>query len=154
MIVNKWNLRYFSIFKTQLDQLVHRVTEIKAKDPTNFQSHNDTKLLTAIYKAIRIEVPSNPNHRIYLLGATLGEKHKDWRRVKHLLPPRYRLFFRFLSTSKDIIYVWFNDENTLRKAGAATDVYNVFRTMLNSGKVPTKFNDLKTQSSQVEEIKN
>ena len=30
---------------------------------------------------------------------------------------RFRLFFRFDSASKVIIYAWVNDENTLRKVG-------------------------------------
>ena len=53
------------------------------------------------------------------------------------MPPRYRLFFRFASNpSKVIVYVWFNDEDTLRKAGSKTDVYETFKRMLARGLVP------------------
>ena len=37
---------------------------------------------------------------------------------------------------KLIVYVWFNDDGTLRKAGAKTDVYAAFRRMLERGEVP------------------
>jgi toxin YhaV len=35
-----------------------------------------------------------------------------------------------------IVYVWVNDEFTLRKAGSKTDPYSVFKSMLNAGDPP------------------
>jgi len=35
-----------------------------------------------------------------------------------------------------IVYVWINDEFTLRKAGSKTDAYAVFKSMLNAGNPP------------------
>ena len=59
------------------------------------------------------------------------------------MPERYRLFFRFASNPvKVIVYVWFNDEDTLRKAGAKTDVYETFKRMLARGVVPSDIGDL------------
>ena len=43
---------------------------------------------------------------------------------------------------KIIVFVWLNDEDTLRKSDARTDVYAVFRKMLESGKVPNDFGEL------------
>jgi toxin YhaV len=40
-----------------------------------------------------------------------------WRRAKFL--SRFRLFFRYNSKAKVIIYAWVNEENTLRKAGSS-----------------------------------
>ena len=34
------------------------------------------------------------------------------------------------------MYVWVNDEFTLRKAGSRTDAYAVFKSMLNAGDPP------------------
>jgi toxin YhaV len=43
------------------------------------------------------------------------------------MPDRYRLLFRFASRPVQlIVYVGFNDENTLRKAGSRTDMYEAF----------------------------
>jgi toxin YhaV len=68
--------------------------------------------------------------------------------VKKGMPDRYRLFFRFASKPiKLIVYVWFNDEDTLRKAGSKTDVYEVFKSMLSRGQVPASINDLVAEST-------
>ena len=59
------------------------------------------------------------------------------------MPDRYRLFFRFASHPlKIVVYVWFNDEDTLRKAGSKTDVYETFKRMLARGVVPRDIDTL------------
>jgi toxin YhaV len=84
-----------------------------------------TRLLASIYQAITQTVPANPQHADF----------------------RFRLFFRFASAPvKLIVYVWFNDEYTLRKAGSKTDVYETFRRMLQRGEVPDSIAQLLTQS--------
>ena len=85
--------------------------------------------------------------RIFVWGKTLGSEYGNWRRVKHGLPERYRMFFRFASKPvKLIVYVWFNDEDTLRKAGSKTDVYETFRRMLARGEVPESIEHLLVES--------
>jgi toxin YhaV len=70
--------------------------------------------------------------------------------VKKGMPDRYRLFFRFASSPVQlIVYVWFNDEYTLRKAGSKTDVYETFKRMLMRGEVPSSINVLLTESQTV-----
>jgi hypothetical protein len=41
-----------------------------------------------------------------------------------------------------VIYAWLNDEDTLRKEGSRTDVYDVFKRMLERGDVPSTINEL------------
>ena len=48
---------------------------------------------------------------------------------------------------KVIVFVWLNDEDTLRKRDAKTDVYAVFRKMLENSKVPNDFNELLTKAA-------
>lgn len=56
---------------------------------------------------------------------------------------RHIVFYRFASSPiQIIIYVWFNYENTLRKAGAKTDVYETFNRMLARGHVPGSIEEL------------
>ncbi|MEW9855669.1 type II toxin-antitoxin system YhaV family toxin [Novosphingobium sp. M1R2S20] len=43
---------------------------------------------------------------------------------------RFRLFFRYDSRSKVLIFAWVNDETTLRTYGSKTDAYVVFKGML------------------------
>ena len=58
----------------------------------------------------------------------LGPDHIHWQRVKKGLPDRYRLFFGFAPDPvKVIVHVWFNDENTLCKAGSKSDLYEAFK---------------------------
>jgi toxin YhaV len=83
------------------------------------------------------------------LGKTLGKEYSNWRRVKKGMPDRDRLFFRFASSPVQlIVYVWFNDEDTLRKAGSKTDVYEAFKRMLMRGEVPSSINVLLAESQK------
>ncbi len=142
-VANGWQLYYFKAFQAALDELEASVTQLAAKDPKSYKTHPKTKLLASVYRSITQQVPANPDAPEFRLGKTLGAAATHWRRVKKGMPERYRLFFRFASSPiQIIIYVWFNDENTLRKAGAKTDVYETFKRMLARGQVPSSIEEL------------
>jgi len=148
VIANGWRLYYHRIFKAALDELEAVVTQLAAAVPAGYKSHPKTKLLASVYRAIMQLVPANPDAPDFRLGKTLGSGNTHWRRVKKGMPDRYRLFFRFASNPvKVIVYVWFNDEDTLRKAGAKTDVYQTFQRTLASGRVPSSIEELLSASS-------
>lgn len=137
MIANGWQ-----------DELEETVSKLAGSDPDGYKSHPKTRLLASIHKAITQTVPADPDHPDFRLGKTLGAEYTNWRRVKRGMPDRYRLFFRFASKPvKLIVYVWFNDEDTLRKAGAKSDVYEAFRRMLSRGQVPTSLKELLAEST-------
>jgi len=137
MIANGWSLYYYRTFKAALDELEAVVTKLAADDPAGYKTHPKAKLLASVYRAITQLVPANPDAAQFRLGKTLGSANTNWRRVKKGMPDRYRLFFRFASSPlKVIVYVWFNDEDTLRKAGSKSDVYETFKRMLARGVVP------------------
>ena len=147
MIANGWRLYYYRVFKAALDELEAVVSKLAADDPKSYKSHPKTKLLASIYRAVTQLVPANPDAPEFRLGKTLGSEHTNWRRVKKGMPDRYRLFFRFASNPvKVIVYVWqegtIRDEDTLRKAGSKTEVYEAFTGMLARGLVPTGIGDL------------
>ena len=143
MIANGWRLYYHRVFKAALDELEAAVTELARKDPKGYKTHPKTKLLASVYRAVTELVPADPDAPNFRLGKTLGARNTNWRRVKAGMPDRYRLFFRFASNPvKVIVYVWFNDENTLRKTGSKTDVYEAFRRMLARGVVPASVHAL------------
>jgi len=145
-----WRLYYFRLFELALDEMEAFVTALAATDPTGYKSHPRTKLLAAVYRVITQVVPANPDARDFRLGHVLGPEHANWRRVKRGLPARYRLFFRFASATVGIIvYAWLNDDHTLRKQGARSDVYAVFRRMLERGEVPTSLEDLLRASTEI-----
>jgi toxin YhaV len=49
---------------------------------------------------------------------------------------RFRLYFRYDTGARIIIFAWVNDETTLRTYGVKTDAYKVFKGMLNGGNPP------------------
>jgi len=149
MIANGWRLYYHRAFKATLDELEAVVSKLAAADPTGYRSHPKTRLLASVYRAVTQLVPANPDAADFRLGKTLGAGNSHWRRVKKGVPDRYRLFFRFASNPvKVIVYVWFNDEDTLRKAGAKTDVYEAFKRMLSRGVVPSDIAELLREASE------
>ena len=148
MIAHGWSLYFYRSFKVALDELEAVVTKLSAQDPAGYQTHPKTKLLASVYRAITELVPANPDAPDFRLGKTLGADNTNWRRVRKGMPDRYRLFFRFASSPvKVIVYVWFNDEDTLRKAGSKTDAYETFKRMLARGVVPGRIDDLLREAS-------
>lgn len=149
MKINGWNIFYFELFATILTNLENEVTELSIKHPTNYFEHPKTKLLASVFKAINERVPASPNDPSFRLGHTLGAlaPYTSFRRVKkNGLPERYRLFFRFNTENSVIIYIWLNDDSTLRQEGSKTDVYVVFKKMLTGGVIPCSIEELLNQS--------
>lgn len=64
----------------------------------------------------------------------MGTAYRHWRRAK--LGRRFRLFFRYDSKARVIVFAWVNDEQTLRSAGGKSDPYAVFQRMLEPGNPP------------------
>lgn len=140
---NGWNLFQFRPFSQRLKALTQDVASLAQSDPDGYKQHPKTKLLASVYRSISQTVPANPADPVFRLGHTLGRQNSNWRRVKKGLPQRYRLFFMFASTPLQvIIYAWLNDDDTLRKEGSRTDVYEVFKRMLERGEVPSTIDEL------------
>lgn len=109
------------------------------------------------------DVPEDPANKDFNWGKTLGEKYRHWKRVRKRMPPRYRTFFRYhsdfvirkgSSAEKCIIFVWFNDELTLRKEDAKTDCYNVLLRLIKRGTIPDDWNALFNLSDSVDQKQN
>ncbi|QEE38671.1 MULTISPECIES: type II toxin-antitoxin system YhaV family toxin [unclassified Methylobacterium] len=137
---NGWRLYQARAFVASLAPLAAEVERLAEADPGGYAAHPKAKLLTRIRQLIADEIPRDPNAHAYALGNTLGPQHRHWRRAKFL--QRFRLFFRFDSASRIIVYAWVNDENTLRKAGSRSDPYAVFAQRLNAGDPPDGWEDL------------
>lgn len=146
MIINNWDIRQLPPFEVRFKELTTQVKLIAQKEPERYKTHSLTKLLAAIVRTIKKDIPEDPFHKKFRQGNKLGKEYKHWRRAKNELPPRYRLFFRAHSNDKSVILGWVNDEFTLRKEGDKNDVYNVFRQMLANGTVPNDIHSLIKQS--------
>ncbi len=143
MRIGQWNLFQFKPFAQRLQTLTQDVARLAQADPALYKQHPKTKLLASVYQSMTVTVPANPADPVFRLGHTLGKSNGNWRRVKKGLPQRYRLFFMFGSSPLAvIIYAWLNDEDTLPKEGSRTDVYQVFKRMLERGEVPSTIDEL------------
>jgi toxin YhaV len=122
------------LFLSQLKVLQDEVKRLKARDPQGYLKKNATKRLAAITHLIYQAIPQDPTRTEYRQGHTLGAAYSHWFRAKFF--SQYRLFFRFDQASRIIVYVWVNDETTLRAYDSRADAYRVFSNMLGTGHPP------------------
>lgn len=125
----------------QLQKLTTAVERDRAKDPETYSKKPNAKLLKAIATVALDRIPSDPTNQRYQLGDTLGPENKHWFRDK-FGNGRFRIFFRYDSKAKIIIYAWVNDDTSLREYGAETDAYAGFAKMLAGGQPPNTWDEL------------
>lgn len=135
LVINGWTLYAHPLFLDQLEKLIDAVERDKQADPHDYRLKANAKLLAAIWKIAFQQIPQDPALARYRQGVTLGDAYKHWFRDK-FGNGRFRLFFRFDSRSKVIVYAWVNDEKSKRTYGSRTDAYAVFRDMLARGNPP------------------
>lgn len=146
IVVNGWTIFAHPLLLDQLETLTAVVEKAKASDPEHYAGNANAKLLAMLQKTIFERVPEDPSRPEYRQGDTLGKARKHWFRAK-FGNGRFRLFFRFDSKTKIIIFAWVNDEDTLRTRGARTDAYEVFKRMLAKGNPPEDWTALLTMAS-------
>lgn len=129
-----WTLLFHECLREQLQKLETAVTRAQAQDPEGFESNANVKLFNALSKLILETIPDNPNHEEYRQGNTMGTTFRHWRRAK--IGRRFRVFFRFDSNTRIIVFTWVNDAHTLRSSGSRSDPYAVFQKMLQRGHPP------------------
>lgn len=118
----------------QLTRLIDVAEQDDASGP-------NTKLLGHVVSLMLEDIPQDPENAKYRHGGAIAAAHREWFRGKtgH---GRFRLFYRFSTSAKAIVYAWLNDEESLRTRGAKTDAYRVFGKMLADGNPPSGRNAL------------
>lgn len=134
-LVHGWMVRAHPLLLDQLEKLTSAVEELERKRPDDFQQTANAKLLATLHELIFNKVPRDPAANQYRQGKTLGAGRKHWFRAK-FGNGRFRLFFRYDSRARIIVFAWVNDENSLRTYGSKNDAYAVFERMLDSGNPP------------------
>jgi len=129
-----WTLLFHDGVIAQLRKLHAAAARAEQSDPQGFEGNANVELFRALSQLILEVVPSDPARDEFRQGNTLGTAYRHWRRAK--IGRRFRLFFRYDSKAKVIIYAWVNDEQTLRSAGSKSDPYAVFEKMLGRGNPP------------------
>ncbi len=130
-----WRLATHPLLLDQLDKLIAAAERARRSDPTSWRGNATVKLLANVRDLMLDRVPRDPLAAAFRQGNTLGPAHRHWFRAK-FGSNRFRLFFRADSASRIVVYAWVNDRDTLRKAGAASDPYAVFASMLAHGNPP------------------
>ncbi|MFI4988337.1 MAG: type II toxin-antitoxin system YhaV family toxin [Alphaproteobacteria bacterium] len=137
MVVNGWTLLFHEAMIGQVKRLAVAYERARKTDPKNFRANANVKLLAAVARLMLEVIPADPSRPEYRQGNTLGEGYRHWFRAKFF--GRFRLFFRYDSRSRIIVYAWVNDERGLRQRGGKGDPYEVFRRMLASGNPPNEW---------------
>ncbi len=133
-----WSLLLHPLLLGQIEKLTAAAEQERATYPGGVLGAS-TKLLGHLLDLMFDKIPQRPGDTIYRGGKSLPE---DWFRAK-TGGGRYRLFYRFDSTSRLIVYAWVNDENHLRTYGSRTDAYAVFRDMVTDGDPPNDWAGLR-----------
>ena len=129
-----WSLLFHNCLIEQLQKLKAASDRAEASDPLNFAANANVKLYRVLSHLIFEIVPSDPAREEYRQGNTMGTAYRHWRRAK--IGRRFRLFFRYDSKAKVIVFACVNDEHTLRSAGSKSDPYAIFQKMLDRGNPP------------------
>ncbi len=147
MAATEWFLLAHPAFMNQLRISTRKMAAAKAKEGPNWMQHPDVKRHFTLARQITERIPQDPSSVDFGLGNALGQKYKLWFRAKFL--QQYRIFFRYSSIRKIIVYGWVNDSKTLRAYGSKTDAYLVFKEMLESGRVPNDWDELIAESKKL-----
>ncbi len=149
IVVNGWQLIAHPLFLGQFEKLGTAVSRLRKKDPRGWRKSANAKLLAALRQLVFEIIPQDPTRPEYRQGGTLGDDRKHWFRAK-FGGGRFRLFFRYSTSAKVIVFAWVNDEDTLRTYGAKSDAYAVFRKMLDKGNPPDDWAVLLAAASESE----
>lgn len=129
-----WTLLFHENVIQQITRLQSAVRRAQERDPEHFESNANVKFFRALVKLMLDVIPGDPGRDEYRQGNTLGSDYRHWRRAK--LGRRYRLFFRYDSRARIIVFAWINDQQTQRSSGHKSDPYIVFEKMLQRGNPP------------------
>jgi toxin YhaV len=137
LVVNGWTLLYHPVFGARYQALRNEARRLKSQlPPAAFVQHPVVKLVAAVRRLVLETVPADPNAAEFRLRAGLAR----FRRARgHGLPPRYRLFWVFSESARVVIFLYLNDQATLRQEGSRTDPYEVFKRLVARGDIGADF---------------
>ncbi|MDO9478875.1 MAG: type II toxin-antitoxin system YhaV family toxin [Pseudohongiella sp.] len=146
LVIHGWTVFAHPLFLAQIEALARQVETLKQKDPAGYLKKNASKRLIAITKLAFDVIPQDPARPEYRQGGTLGDDHKHWFRARFF--QQYRLFFRYHTPSKVIVFAWVNDEDTKRAYESSNDAYRIFHKMLESGNPPHEWDQLLAEAQR------
>jgi toxin YhaV len=145
LVINGWRIYFYAAFAERYAAAAAEVRRLRDADLGGYTTTAAAKFARVLQDLVVREIPTDPASPNYRLGNTLGADARAWRRAKFF--GRFRLFFRYSSAQRTIVYAWLNDESTLRQSGGASDVYTVFRRLIERGTPPASWDALVTAST-------
>ena len=119
-----------------------KLTDAAAQEPAPRGAPGpNRKLLAHVHTLMFDEIPQDPGAARYRHAGTIPGGHREWFRGK-TGNGRYRLFYRYDSAARIIVYAWINDCEPLRTYGSNTDAYRVFGDLLAAGNPPSEWDTL------------
>ena len=112
MTSNGWTLLFHRCLVDQLSRLKAAHDRAIRNNPRGASANANVKLYVALAHLMLRVIPEDPSRDEFRQGSTLGPDFRHWRRAK--VGRRFRIFFRYDSGSKMIVYAWVNDENSPR----------------------------------------
>ena len=149
LIINGWTLLQDPAFEEAYEDLVATVEALQKNHPDAYRKKAPTKLLTAIDKLTKDIIPADLTSSAFDMGNTIGSECRAWKRAKFL--QQFRLFFRYDTKSKIVIYGWVNEQDTKRAYGSKTDAYRIFQKRLAAGGPPTDWSDPMKRTAPVDQ---
>jgi toxin YhaV len=125
MISNESRIRFHAAFDLVLDELVAVVAKERQRDPANYKRSPQTRLLAKIYRAIKQEVPGDPQHASYYQGAGEGYGLTQWKRAKP--GAKYRMFFKHLKDEDLIVFTWIGSDLSPEKYRSQMEAFRAYR---------------------------
>jgi toxin YhaV len=119
MVVNGRTLLFHEAIDSQLKNLASAFERARKADPKNYRSNANVKLFAALAKLMLEVIPADPGGPEYRQGNTLGAEYRHWFRAKFL--GRFRLFFRYDSRARIIVYACAVCEGRAGARGQATN---------------------------------
>jgi toxin YhaV len=140
LTINGWTLLFHEMMINQVRTLADAYNRARTTDPHGYKSNSNVRVLASIAKIVLSNIPDDPSRLEYRLGNTMGKDYRHWSRCK--FGGRFRLFFRYDTSARIIVFAWVNDENTLRARDSRNDPYTVFKAMLARGNPPDDWKSL------------
>ncbi len=135
-LVHGWLVLLHPLLLGQLEKLATAAE----KEPALVPGPN-RKLLGHLRDLMFDKIPQAPDAPAFRHGGALRGGRREWFRAK-TGNGRYRLFYRFDSRARIIVFAWVNDDEHLRTIGARSDAYAQFGRMLDAGNPPTSWDEL------------
>lgn len=149
-VINGWQLFGHPLFIERLDALVAEAEALAEVSPDDFHKHSLPNCMRrSRTQSCSVFLPTRaPQPTTWAILLVKTSDIGNGSRAGFLIG--IVSSFNIAACPKSIIYAWLNDNLTLRKAGARTDVYRVFRAMLEGGRMPNSFQELMRAATPME----